>query len=202
MAVRRPSCSVLRGRFAVYQTGRNPFSTRSRLQDPKQCPRHVDVEELLSKPNWSISSLLPPSDTSRNSTSPSISSQQLHHLIRLSALPPPSSLEEESRLLSTLSSQLHFVQEIQKVVTTGIEPLASLRDETEEGEEKSEIGMEQLRDALGEEEVVGKWYRRVRRKKVASGEEGSGDGEGKWDVLDTAGRKVGRYLVVEGGPKG
>lgn len=94
------------------------------------------------------------------------------------------------------------MQEIQKVVTTGTEPLASLRDETEEGEEKSEIGMEQLRHALGEEEVVGKWYRRVRRKKVASGEEESGDGEGKWDVLDTAGRKVGRYLVVEGGPKG
>ena len=95
---------------------------------------HVDVEELLSKPTWSVSSLLPPKDPSPES--PQISSKQLHHLLRLSALPPPKDEAEEAKMLSTLSSQLHFVKDIQSVDTTGVEPLRSLRDETAEGEKE------------------------------------------------------------------
>ncbi|KAK3713689.1 hypothetical protein LTR37_008383 [Vermiconidia calcicola] len=92
-------------------------------------------------------------------------------------------------MLSTLSSQLHFVKEIQKVDTAGIEPLRSLRDETAQGEKEAEL------DALAQEEVRGKHHKRIRRRRdraVAKQEE-------DWDVLGTAQRKVGRYFVVEGG---
>ncbi|KAH9815312.1 Glu-tRNAGln amidotransferase C subunit [Teratosphaeria destructans] len=177
-------------------------TARLRSLTPRRCLRTstphlstepIDIDQLLSKPTWSISSLLPPSDT-RPTDSPSISSKQLHHLLRLSALPPPSSPEEEARMLSTLASQLHFVREIQRVDTAGVEPLTSLRDETPEGEKEAEIGLEQLKDAMDREEVKGKALRRIRRRR--------GGGLEKevehWDMLGMAGKKSGRYFVVEG----
>lgn len=100
-------------------------------------------------------------------------------------------------MLSTLSSQLHFVQEIQKVDTTGVEPLRSLRDETMAGEQEAELGMEALREALELEEVRGKHHKRIRRRNGGRSEE-----KEEWDVLGTAERKVGRYFVVEGGKDG
>lgn len=156
---------------------------------------HIDVDELLSKPTWSVSSLLPPKDAPEDS--PAISSKQLHHLLRLSALPPPKDEQEEAQMLKTLSSQLHFVKQIQKVDTTGVEPFRSLRDETAAGEQESELGMAAMKDALAVEEVRGKHHKRIRRKRDSSGQHGE-----KWDVLGTAERKVGRYFVVEGGKDG
>jgi Asp-tRNA(Asn)/Glu-tRNA(Gln) amidotransferase C subunit len=100
-------------------------------------------------------------------------------------------------MLSTLSSQLHFVKEIQKVDTTGVEPLRSLRDETTAGELEVELGMKALREARELEEVRGKHHKRIRR-----GNGGQGKEEEEWDALGTAGRKVGRYFVVEGGKNG
>lgn len=126
-----------------------------------------------------------------------ITSKQLHHLLRLSALPPPSSLEEENRMLSTLQSQLHFVRAIQSVDTAGVEPLRSLRDETEQGKKEAEVGLEEMRAALEGEEVRGKWHRRIRRRKESKG----GDTAKVWDPLAMAERKTGRYFVVEGGKK-
>ena len=153
--------------------------------------RSVDVEELLAKPTWSVSKLMPPKDMSSHSA---ISSKQLHHLLRLSALPPPKSDEEEHKMLSTLSSQLHFVKEIQKVDTNGIEPLRSIRNETAAGEREMEVGLRTMADAFGREDVIGKYHKRIRRRN----EPRAKDEEG-WDVLGTAGRKSGRYFVVEGG---
>jgi Asp-tRNA(Asn)/Glu-tRNA(Gln) amidotransferase C subunit len=137
--------------------------------------------------------LLPPKDSS----TVQISSKQLHHLLRLSALPSPKDAAEEAKMLSTLSSQLHFVQEIQKVDTAGVEPLRSLRDETTAGEQEAELGMKALREALELEEVRGKHHKRIRRRNDGQGKE-----EEEWDALGTAGRKVGRYFVVEGGTDG
>lgn len=104
-------------------------------------------------------------------------------------------------MLDTLSQQLHFVREIQSVDTTSVDPLRSLRDETVQGEKQAEIGLEDgvIREALDGEEVRGRWHRRVRRrrhdgKEVVEKEE--------WDPLGTAGRKVGRFFVVEGGKEG
>lgn len=151
----------------------------------------VDVAELLSKPSWSVASLLP----SKNETSsaPEISSNQLHHLLRLSALPPPKSPEEEQSMLSTLSSQLHFVKDIQAVDTTGVEPLRSLRDGTAQGEAQAELGVEALKDAFEKESVRGRYHKRIRRN-IDVAEKKTRD----WDPLATAQKKVGRFFVVEG----
>ena len=102
-------------------------------------------------------------------------------------------------MLSTLSSQLHFVKEIQKVDTTGVEPLRSLRDETVEGEKAAELGVEAMRDALAKEEVRGKYYKRIRRRRDLDVRKGEDE---EWDVLGTAERKVGRFFVIEGGKDG
>lgn len=152
----------------------------------------VNVEELLATPTWSVASLLPTQTTAHES--PEITSKQLHHLLRLSALPPPKDEAEQKKMLSTLSSQLHFVKDIQKVDTTGVEPLRSLRDETAQGEKEAEIGLEALKDAFAGEEIRGKHHRRIRRRRDGQ----TLRAEEKWDVLGTASKRVGRYFVVEG----
>lgn len=98
-------------------------------------------------------------------------------------------------MLKTLSSQLHFVKEIQKANTTGVHPLQSLRDETAQGEQEAELGLEALKEALAAEDVRGKFHPRIRRRRdgLASAK------TDEWNVLGTAGKKTGRYLVVEGG---
>lgn len=97
-------------------------------------------------------------------------------------------------MLSTLSSQLHFVKEIQNVDTTGVEPLRSLRDETVEGEQETEIGLDTLKDAMNLEDVRGKHHRRIRRRNDPNATKTE-----QWDALGTAGKTVGRFFVVEGG---
>lgn len=99
-------------------------------------------------------------------------------------------------MLKTLSSQLHFVKEIQKVDTTGVIPLRSLRDETKAGMKEQEIGLEDLKGALEQEEMRGTYYKRTRRRQDASVDT---KGAEDWDVLGSAERKVGRYFVVETG---
>lgn len=154
--------------------------------------KHIDVGELLSKPTWSVATLLPKSP---DSDSTEVSSKQLRHLLKLSALPPPKDAAEEAKMLRTLSSQLHFVNEIQKADTTGVQPLQSLRDETAQGEQEAELGLEALKDALAAEDVRGKFHPRIRRRR-----EGLQSGKADdWNVLGAAGKKTGRYFVVEGG---
>jgi Asp-tRNA(Asn)/Glu-tRNA(Gln) amidotransferase C subunit len=156
------------------------------------------IDEMLSKPTWSVRSLLPFSSL-ETPPEDEITPAKLHHLLRLSALPLPTSPEEEASMLKTLHSQLHFVRDIQKVDTEGVEPLVAIRDETEEGIREITIGVEQVKDALEMEEVVGR-NRRPRRRT-----EGVGDLQGveDWDVLRTAGEKVegptGKFFVVRSG---
>ncbi|KAK5005913.1 hypothetical protein LTR39_005801, partial [Cryomyces antarcticus] len=97
-------------------------------------------------------------------------------------------------MLKTLGSQLRFVEEIQQIDTTGVEPLRSLRDETPEAQEEAEIGLAGLKDALAQEESLGKHHRKTRRKTTPPVD--AKDAE-DWDVLGSAQRKVGRYFVVE-----
>ena len=154
--------------------------------------QHVNVDELLSKPTWSVASLLPKSS---DADSNEVSSKQLRHLLKLSALPPPKDDTEEAKMLRTLSSQLHFVQEIQKSNTTGVQPLQSLRDETAQGEQEAELGLEALKEALAAEDVRGKFHPRIRRRRDSA----QPTEKDEWNVLGTAGKKTGRYFVVEGG---
>jgi Asp-tRNA(Asn)/Glu-tRNA(Gln) amidotransferase C subunit len=156
----------------------------------------LDIDALLSKPTWSVRSLIP--DKSATPIQ-EITPKQLHHLLRLSALPQPKTQEEEANMLETLHSQLHFVRDIQNVDTEGVEPLQSIRDETEEGIKEITIGLKSVREALGNEDIIGR-NRRPRRRR---GELVDTKGVEKWDALGTAGEKVetptGGFFIVRSG---
>ncbi|OAG39057.1 aspartyl/glutamyl-tRNA(Asn/Gln) amidotransferase, C subunit [Fonsecaea monophora] len=139
-----------------------------------------EIESLLEKPTWSVSQLLPTSSrrlrktdsatatdgtsseaqTQLKDESPSgskeITRDKLHHLLRLSALPLPKSKAEEGQMLQDLRDQVHFVKEIQKVDTTGIEPLVAIRDETSEHRQEHTITRSTLAEFLALEEKKGK----------------------------------------------
>lgn len=177
--------SSIKAHKLIYQHG----STLGLRKNSTQGFNRVDIESLLSKPSWSVKSL----HDNQQSDKPTetISQGQLHHLLRLSALPLPKSRDEETEMIRTLESQLHFVQAIQSVNTTGVEPLVSIRDETEQARAENEITVESLQDELDQEEVVG-MARRIRRKPstiVRNAE--------ACDVLGQAPKKVGRYVVVK-----
>jgi Asp-tRNA(Asn)/Glu-tRNA(Gln) amidotransferase C subunit len=187
LAMRRVRQNVLSK--GVNAAPRHFFATRTIANDAMK--QQIDIDELLSKPSWSVASLLPKT----NATDPlEVSSEQLRHLLKLSALPPPKDDAEEANMLKTLSSQLHFVKEIQKADITGVEPLQSLRDETAEGEQNSELGLEALKEALAAEDVRGKFHPRIRRRRDRVEVK-----KDEWNVLGTAGKKTGRFFVVEGG---
>lgn len=193
----RAACDVPCATKTVLYTRNAAAHVHTRLSSSKTNAGWVDVEKLLEKPSWSVESLLPPKEGAMDA--PSISSKQLHHLLRLSALPPPATPEEEASMLKTLSSQLHFVNDIRKVDTNGVEPLQSLRDETAAGIKEQEVGLEDLQHAFSQEESKGKYYKRIRRKQEMPKDT---EGTAAWDVLDSAEKRVGRFFVVEGGKAG
>ncbi|RSL54525.1 hypothetical protein CEP54_009837 [Fusarium duplospermum] len=148
---------------------------------------------ILEKPTWSVRSLLPSSPSS--APAEIITPAQLHHLLRLSALPLPPTPADEAAMINTLQNQLQFVRAVQRVDTTGVEPLRAIRDETDAVHGEATIGLADLDEALSSEVLVGHYQRARRvRDKVESEAE-------KWDALGTAGRTAGRYFVVESGKK-
>ncbi|KAF2708372.1 hypothetical protein K504DRAFT_305442 [Pleomassaria siparia CBS 279.74] len=156
--------------------------------------RKVDlahIEELLEMPTWSVESLLPSSDKALDA--PKISSEQLHHLLRLSALPLPETAEEETNMLNTLSTQLHFVGQMQRVDTKDVKPLRAIRDETATAEKDQTVTIATLKAAFDQEEVIGKHHKRIQRNPLPAD---ANDVE-NWDVLGSTKRKEGKYFVVE-----
>ncbi|KIW25825.1 aspartyl/glutamyl-tRNA(Asn/Gln) amidotransferase, C subunit [Cladophialophora immunda] len=139
-----------------------------------------EIQSLLETPTWSVSQLLPTpsrrsktrdSTTSTDKTSseapaqlrdeatPSskeITREKLHHLLRLSALPLPKNQAEEAQMLRDLRDQVHFVKEIQKVDTTGVEPLVAIRDETSEHRQERTITRSTLAEFIALEEKKGR----------------------------------------------
>ncbi|KAH7015248.1 hypothetical protein EDB80DRAFT_707458 [Ilyonectria destructans] len=174
-------------RRTIITTSRTPQHPTTRTLTTKPL-----AASILSKPSWSIRSLLP----SSSSAAPEpITPAQLHHLLRLSALPLPATPEAEAAMISTLQSQLQFVRVVQRVDTSGVEPLRAIRDETPEAQAENTVGLADLEDVLGREARVGHYQRPKRvRDKVESEAE-------KWDALGTASRKAGRYFVVQSGKK-
>ncbi|ESZ94786.1 hypothetical protein SBOR_4843 [Sclerotinia borealis F-4128] len=160
--------------------------------------QNTDIKDLLSKPTWSVRSLLP---SSNEKPAEEITVKQLHHLCRLSALPLPETPEEEKKLLDTLHLQLHFLRDIQKVNTEGIEPLRSIRDETWQAEALESIGLEteEIKAALEKEEYEGRNKRPRRRTDGVIDTKGVED----WDVTGTATENVefggGKYFIVRSG---
>ena len=100
----------------------------------------VKLDEFLGSPGWKLDDLLPHSRTATNGTEhSSITTETLHHLLRLSGLPPPESQDEESNLLSALHDQLRFVRHVQSVPTDGVEPLIRVGIESHPGGDKSGV---------------------------------------------------------------
>ena len=163
-----------------------------RRPTPDPFVRNLKIREFLRNPTWSVKSLLPEPGTI-GQEAPTVSPKQLHHLLRLSALPPPKDAEEESSMLRTLETQLHFVREIQKVDTTGVEPLVSIRDETPEAVEENTITVADLQEDLDAEQKVGT-NGRVRR--IQSDDPEARKAEA-WDLFKMAeGKTIGRLFVV------
>ncbi|KAA8650779.1 hypothetical protein EYZ11_007627 [Aspergillus tanneri] len=155
----------------------------------------TDADLILAKPSWSARSLLP--DEAEKSSKPSVTPAQLRHLLRLSALPQPANEEEETKMLESLESQIHFVRKIQQVDATGVEPLQSIRDESPEAIKESTIGLDQLKEALSKERVVGR-NKRIQRLKTERNDRPDGD---TWDgnALGYASKTKGKFFVVETG---
>ncbi|EDU49065.1 GatC Asp-tRNAAsn-Glu-tRNAGln amidotransferase C subunit [Pyrenophora tritici-repentis] len=150
-----------------------------------------ELEKLFAEPTWSVKSLLPPK--TRAADAPKITSEQLHHLLRLSALPPPETSEQEQKMLDTLADQLHFVGKIQEVDTTGVTPLRAIRPEGQAAIKEQMIGLEQVKEVLNSEKVIGQHYKRIQRDTTPKDAKDVED----WDVLGSAERKSGKYFVVE-----
>ena len=103
-------------------------------------------------------------------------------------------------MLRTLAAQLHFVRQIQAVDTSDVEPLRAIRDETAEADAEREIGMESegVREALEREEVVGKHFKRLRRRDEDDREVRDRPDE-EWKPLEATKRRRGHYFVVDSG---
>ncbi|KAJ9308144.1 hypothetical protein DTO217A2_2385 [Paecilomyces variotii] len=179
-----PSIRVRPARFQL-------LSSRFYSSGPDE--KVTDIESIISTPSWSVRSLLP--DDSSKSQTPALTPKELRHLLRLSALPQPSSEAEEKKMLETLESQIHFVKEIQRVDTTGVEPLRSIRDETPEATKENTIGLDALKDTMARERVVGR-SRKIERAPAEKNTRPDGD---TWDnnALGCASKTMGRYFVVE-----
>jgi len=161
------------------------------LQSLEEGVRPEDLDDLFAKPTWSVKSLLPPKISDVDA--PKISSKQLHHLLRLSALPFPESPDEEKKMMDTLLAQLHFVGQMQQLDTTGVKHLRAIRDETATAEIEQTTTLDTLKEALARETVIGKHHKRIQRDPDPVDAKDVED----WDVLGSAERKAGKYFVVE-----
>ncbi|RTE83412.1 hypothetical protein BHE90_002082 [Fusarium euwallaceae] len=185
-------CSSCRLALRRTITTRSIKSTTTRTLTTNSSAKSTAVS-ILEKPTWSVRSLLPSSPSS--APAETITPTQLHHLLRLSALPLPPTPADEAAMINTLQNQLQFVRAVQRVDTSGVEPLRAIRDETDAAHGEATIGLADLDKALSSEVLVGHYQRARRvRNKVESEAE-------KWDALSTASRTAGRYFVVESGKK-
>ncbi|KAK5997050.1 hypothetical protein PT974_02401 [Cladobotryum mycophilum] len=187
------NCRLLAVRQAIRQHRRSPSAIPFAALSTKSSSPST-AQDILSKPTWSVKSLFSSSNDGESAPD-TITPAQLHHLLRLSALPLPKSQAEEQSMIATIQSQLRFVRAVQRVNTDGVEPLRAIRDETEAAVKETTIGLEDLKEALAKETLVGH-YKRPRRvkEKIKSAAE-------DWDALLTASRKAGKYFVVDSGKK-
>jgi Asp-tRNA(Asn)/Glu-tRNA(Gln) amidotransferase C subunit len=185
------------GRSSQHCTPEN-VDVANRISDEQYLPKNkpISIESLLSRPTWSVRSLLPDPNTP---TPHEITAEKLHHLLRLSALPQPKTREAEADMLDMLHSQLHFVRDVGRVDTDGVEPLQSIRDETTKAVRESTIGLEQMGEELSREQTRGRGKRPRRARENIALEKGVED----WDVLGAAADRVvtpgGTYFVVRSG---
>lgn len=149
------------------------------------------MTKLLQKPTWSITGLLSKGRDMPDKTVSEIPLEKLRRLLRLSALPFSTSPQEQSAKLKALQTQLSFVRDVQDFDAAGTPPLQAIRDETHSALKEQTIGVKEVADSLLQEEYFGR-NRRPRRRRGKEDVAGSG----AWDVLETASKKAGRYIVV------
>ncbi|KAL8632743.1 hypothetical protein Q9189_001596 [Teloschistes chrysophthalmus] len=144
-------------------------------------------------PTWSLEDLF---SKHTQGPEPTVSTEELHHLLRLSALPIPKDTAESRRMQKDLQSQLEFVKAIQDIeIPNDVIPLQSIRDETAEGLGEQEIGCKTLEEQRGKEDVMGT-RGRIKRRANDVKSNGLQNEEEKWDPLALAPRTVGRYIAV------
>lgn len=104
----------------------------SRAYSKQNGPSHVSkaIGTLLRKPSWSVKSMLP-DPKSHGISSGLVSGAQMDRLLKLSALPKPKDSKSRQQMLSDLEDQIHFVEKVQQVDTTGVAPLRSITSEQE-----------------------------------------------------------------------
>lgn len=224
---------------------RQALNIRTEFSGPRRSPardqalrlvKHIEInpeiQQLLEKPTWSVTSLMPPSALQSKTSSPAerggqrkdessavtasksaalqdtaapegeeeITVGKLHHLLRLSALPIPKSHEQTQRMLQSLRDQLHFVREIQKVDTQGVEPLVALRDETAEARQERTITKDSLAAFIEREEKRGKngTIRRVKDERSAAEQRGQDQLSDPFALGESPdSRRMGRYFFVK-----
>ena len=175
-----------RATFRIRTALSGPITSPARekeLRLVKKIDISPEIESLLETPTWSVTSLLPPKPKrtqepngsvlfSWQTSAPEyeaeaeeeITRDKLHHLLKLSALPLPKSEAEESQMLQDLRDQVHFIKEIQKVDTTGVQPLVAIRDETSEHIREKTVTRSSLAEFVALEEKKGK-NGTIRRRK-------------------------------------
>lgn len=185
----RNALCLATARYSPFHHRISAFSTK-----PSSSARRDgdELDSLLSKPSWSVRSLLPQSSDGAKEER-EVSPEQLSHLLRLSALPQPASEAEQNEMLETLQSQIHFVREIQRVDTAGVAPLVALRDESPESIAENTIGLEDLKEAFAQEEPVGR-NGRIRRRRMQKQKDTAAEA---WNPLEMASKTAGRYFVVQ-----
>jgi len=163
-----------------------------RRRNPDPYVRNNNIRSFLRHPTWAVRSLLPNPYLAEQPAA-TVTPQQLHHLLRLSALPLPKDAGEESSMLQTLETHLHFVREIQKVDTTGVEPLVSVCDETPDAREENTIRLADVRAELDAEEKGANYGRRRRVPR----EDPEAQKAESWDLARMAeGKMMGKFFVV------
>jgi len=98
-------------------------------------------------------------------------------------------------MLQTLQSQIHFLKEIQRVDTTGVPPLRSIRDESPGSLKEYTIGLDDLEAAMAKERVIGR-CRRIKRVSIEKNDQPDGPA---WsgDALGSASKTMGNFFVVQ-----
>lgn len=166
---------------------RGPRLSKFRIGHCRQCGRQYSaksrdkdsssrlLDSLFKTPTWSTKSMLP-SKGSDISDVPAITSAQLDHYLKLSALPKPKDPSERQSLLRDVSDQLHFVQMVKEVDTRGFHPLTNLTAGQAEDEELT------YEDAVYEGDVMS-----------------SSEFVPEADYTKLASRTKNRYYTVDGG---
>ncbi|KAK7206872.1 hypothetical protein BZA70DRAFT_275238 [Myxozyma melibiosi] len=121
-------------------------STSSRYTPPVKITTDEELDKIFSEPTWTVQSLL--SQSNPEELHSDINPSSLRQLLRRSGLQFPKDEQEERKLLFDLQRQLVFVDHVQDIDTSGIEPLNRI------GEDGEKLQWEDLQTEDNESEIL------------------------------------------------